>query len=102
MGYKMTGGYSVDRTVGNTGGLGGVFGLIHAVGGSLPFPEGRPWIPSMKWEVFTHHLPSLFGRGVAELKWFKMMFTVCVYFHQYSQSNLIQYPKDCNRQCNKL
>ena len=32
--YKLTGGYSVDRTVGNTGGLGGVFGLIHAIGGS--------------------------------------------------------------------
>ena len=31
--YKLTGGYSVDRTVGNTGGLGGVFGLIHAIGG---------------------------------------------------------------------
>ena len=33
--YKLTGGYSVDRTVGNTGGLGGVFGLIHAIGGML-------------------------------------------------------------------
>ena len=33
--YKLTGGYSVDRTVGNTGGLGGVFGLIHAIGGRM-------------------------------------------------------------------
>ena len=31
--YRLTGGYSVDRTVGNTGGLGAVFGLIHAIGG---------------------------------------------------------------------
>ena len=31
--YKLTGGYSVDRTVGNTGGLGAVFGLIHSIGG---------------------------------------------------------------------
>jgi len=57
--YKLTGGYSVDRTVGNTGGLGGVFGLIHAIGGSLPFPEGKPWEPSMRWELFSFHLPSI-------------------------------------------
>merc|ERR1711892_1230230 len=57
--YKLTGGYSVDRTVGNTGGLGGVFGLIHAIGGSLPFPEGQPWKPSLRWEVFTYHVPSI-------------------------------------------
>jgi len=60
---KMTGGYPVDRTVGNTGGLGGVFGLIHAVGGSLPFPEGKPWVPSLRWEVFTHHFPALAKLG---------------------------------------
>ena len=29
-----SGGYSVDRTVGNTGGLGGLFGILHAVGGN--------------------------------------------------------------------
>jgi len=57
--YKLTGGYSVDRTVGNTGGLGGVFGLIHAIGGSLPFPEGKPWKPSLRWEAFSFHFPSV-------------------------------------------
>jgi len=57
--YKLTGGYSVDRTVGNTGGLGGVFGLIHAIGGSLPFPEGKPWQPSLRWDLFSYHLPSM-------------------------------------------
>lgn len=57
--YKLTGGYSVDRTVGNTGGLGGVFGLIHAIGGSLPFPEGKPWKPSLRWEAFSFHVPSI-------------------------------------------
>jgi len=56
---KMTGGYSVDRTVGNTGGLGGVFGMIHALGGKLPFPEGQPWVPSMRWEAFTNHMGSI-------------------------------------------
>jgi len=57
--YKLTGGYSVDRTVGNTGGLGAVFGLIHAIGGSLPFPEGKPWKPSLRWEAFSFHVPSI-------------------------------------------
>jgi len=49
---KFTGGYSVDRTIGNAGGLGGLFGIIHAIGGSLPFPEGKPWKPSLQWEAF--------------------------------------------------
>merc|ERR1712106_259894 len=57
--YKLTGGYSVDRTVGNTGGLGAVFGLIHAIGGSLPFPEGKPWKPSLRWEAFSFHVPAI-------------------------------------------
>ena len=30
--YIFLGGYSVDRTVGNTGGLGGLFGILQAVG----------------------------------------------------------------------
>ena len=29
------GGYSVDRTVGNTDGLGGLFGILHALGCKL-------------------------------------------------------------------
>jgi len=57
--YKMTGGYCVDRTIGNTGGLGGVFGIIHAIGGSLPFPEGKPWKPSLTWEAFSYHVPTM-------------------------------------------
>jgi len=57
--YKLTGGYSVDKTVGNTGGLGGVFGFVHAVGGSLPFPEGQPWKPSLRWKAFSFHIPSI-------------------------------------------
>jgi hypothetical protein len=27
----MTGGYVIDKQVGNTGGLGGVFGILHAI-----------------------------------------------------------------------
>lgn len=57
--YKFTGGYSVDRTVGNTGGLGGLFGILHALGNTLPFPEGQPWKPSVAMEAFTNHFPNL-------------------------------------------
>lgn len=36
---KYTIGYVVDREVGNTGGLGGLYGLLYAIGRGLPFPE---------------------------------------------------------------
>ena len=29
----------VDKNIGNTGGLGGVFGIFYALGYGLPFPE---------------------------------------------------------------
>ena len=40
---KYTIGYIMDRTVGNTGGLGGLYGVLYAIGRPLPFPEARPW-----------------------------------------------------------
>ena len=36
---KFTIGYVLDKETGNTGGLGGVFGLFYAIGYALPFPE---------------------------------------------------------------
>ncbi|GLC56220.1 WD repeat-containing protein 91 [Pleodorina starrii] len=45
-GYTM--GYVMDRMVGNTNGLGGVFGLMWALGAPLPAPEGHPWSPSLQ------------------------------------------------------
>lgn len=59
--YKLTGGYSVDRTSGNTGGnLGGMFGPLHAMRpGFLPFPEGRPWSPSLVWEMLSLRAPQI-------------------------------------------
>ena len=43
----------MDRAVGNTGGLGGVFGLMWAIGKSpFQFPEGRPWKPSWQYRLF--------------------------------------------------
>ena len=43
---KFTIGYVLDKETGNTGGLGGVFGLFYAIGYGLPFPEAQPWRPS--------------------------------------------------------
>jgi len=37
---KLTGGYVLDRTCGDTGGLGGIFGLLYAFGAPVAFPEG--------------------------------------------------------------
>jgi hypothetical protein len=52
---KITVGVVMDRTLGNTGGLGGVFGLFHAIGNALPFPEaqpGYPWRISKRYRLF--------------------------------------------------
>ncbi|GAQ79407.1 hypothetical protein KFL_000300050 [Klebsormidium nitens] len=48
---KLTVGYVADRRVGNTGGLGALFGILYAVGHPLPFPEARPYKAS--WTYWT-------------------------------------------------
>ena len=47
------GGYVVDKNIGNTGGLGGVFGMLHAVDKGFGFPEAKPWRPSFRLRLFT-------------------------------------------------
>lgn len=49
---KYTIGYVVDRTVGNTGGLGGLYGILFALGKPLPFPEAQPWKMSWQYGLF--------------------------------------------------
>ena len=49
---KYTIGYVVDRTVGNTGGLGGLYGILYALGRPLPFPEAQPWKKSFQYDLF--------------------------------------------------
>jgi len=44
---KLTIGYVLDKETGNTGGLGGIFGLFYAIGYGLPFPEAQPYKPSL-------------------------------------------------------
>lgn len=51
---QLTAGYVLDKTIGNTGGLGGVFGIIYAVAPNLlPFPEAQPWEKSWQYSFFT-------------------------------------------------
>uniref|UniRef100_A0A061R5F3 Uncharacterized protein n=1 Tax=Tetraselmis sp. GSL018 TaxID=582737 RepID=A0A061R5F3_9CHLO len=51
---QFTGGYVVDRRMGNTGGLGGLFGIMHAIGHTLPFPEAQPFRLSYRYRFFTY------------------------------------------------
>lgn len=44
-------GYVMDRRLGNSGGLGGAFGMLWAVGMPFPYPEGRPWQSSWQQAV---------------------------------------------------
>ena len=50
---KYTIGYVLDKEVGNTGGLGGAYGIFYAIGYGLPFPEGQPWVPSPPYFLLT-------------------------------------------------
>jgi len=48
---KYTIGHVMERSIGNTGGLGGVFGPAYAIGKPLPFPEANPWKPSKRYKT---------------------------------------------------
>ena len=43
---------TADRTYGNTGGVGGVYGYFYGIGKALPFPEARPFKPSLRYALF--------------------------------------------------
>jgi len=50
---KFTIGHVMDKSVGNTGGLGGLFGPLYAIGKGLPFPEAQPWKASRRYRAFN-------------------------------------------------
>jgi len=50
---ELTVGYPVDRRQGNTGGLGGMFGVFYGIGQALPFPEGKPYQLSRRFILFN-------------------------------------------------
>lgn len=66
---EMTIGYVQDRRIGNQGGLGGIFGMLYAVGRGLPFREAQPWKTSFRYKLFqtlprfTQMISKLFSRG---------------------------------------
>jgi len=49
---KYTIGVVMDQQVGNTGGLGGLYGILYAIGRPLPFPEAQPWQMSKRYRLF--------------------------------------------------
>lgn len=49
---QYTGGFVMDRSQGNTGGLGGVLGPLYAIGKGLPFPEAQPYEGSWRKRIF--------------------------------------------------
>jgi len=50
---KYTIGHVMERSLGNTGGLGGIFGPAYAIGKALPFPEAQPYKPSKRFRLIT-------------------------------------------------
>jgi len=68
---KYTIGHVMERSLGNTGGLGGIFGPAYAIGKPLPFPEANPWKPSKRYKTLMlvgRLLTWLNGRKEANLK----------------------------------
>jgi len=50
---RYTGGYVMDKTLGNSGGMGGAFGPLWAIGKGFPFPEAKPYSPSIQFRIFS-------------------------------------------------
>ena len=49
---KFTIGVCMDRSVGDSEGLGGIFGILYAVGRPFPFREANPWRKSLGFKLF--------------------------------------------------
>jgi len=44
--------YVVDKSIGNSGGMGGLFGPLYAIGKAFPFPEAQPYKKSWQYTAF--------------------------------------------------
>lgn len=49
---ELTAGFSLDRRSGNTSGLTAVYAVFRHAGLELPFPEAKPWRPSLPLRLF--------------------------------------------------
>jgi hypothetical protein len=58
---KQHGFYTIDRRQGNTGGIGGIYGYMYAVGRAPPFPEARPFKPSFRYRAFNFVLSIFYN-----------------------------------------
>lgn len=59
-------GYVMDRNLGNTGGLGGLLGILYSIGKPFPYPESRPYERSWQrnlFEGFVNFLLTLQGKS---------------------------------------
>lgn len=63
---KYTGGYVVDKDVGNSGGMGGLFGPLYAIGKAFPFPEAQPY--KKTWQFKAFNFVSSIAQKVAAAK----------------------------------
>lgn len=66
---KYTGGYVVDKEIGNSGGMGGLFGPLYAIGRGFPFPEAKPYKRSWQFKFF-----SVLGNLVGKIQNFMAKF----------------------------
>jgi hypothetical protein len=81
----FTMGYVMDRRLGNTGGLGGAFGLLYAIGCPFPYPEGHPWQSS--WQQTVRRSRSSSSRQPCRFwqcsQYWKDRFVTTVVFRYY-------------------
>ena len=58
---QLTVGYVMDKQLGNTGGLGGVFGIFYALGwGASPLARIVPVYPDTPAELYGHFTQSIY------------------------------------------
>ena len=63
--YTLTTGYCMDKRIGNSEGLGGLFGILKAVGKPLPVLEGqRLYNPSLRIEALERFAKALEDVGI--------------------------------------
>ncbi|CAK0787604.1 hypothetical protein CVIRNUC_010826 [Coccomyxa viridis] len=60
---SFTGGYIMDRRVGNTGKLGGLFGVLYAIGAPVPQPGSLSFMLGQLFVKFKNIISGLLGGG---------------------------------------
>eukprot|EP00434_Breviolum_minutum_P011973 symbB.v1.2.010557.t1/scaffold694.1/size172116/20 len=72
---EFTVGYVMDRMVGNTGGMGGFFGVLWRIGKGFPISEAQPYKPSWSYWLFVEvgklfsELRIMLAKAPAKMPW---------------------------------